>query len=89
VSGEVIALADGELTVETADGELVVHLGPEWYWDAEGIALDTGDEVELTGFFERDEFEVAGVKNSTTGESVILRDESGRPMWAGRGRRGG
>jgi hypothetical protein len=89
VSGEVIALVDGELTVETADGELVAHLGPEWYWDAEGIALDTGDAVELSGFFEGDDFEVAGVENTTTGESVILRDESGHPMWAGGGRRGG
>jgi hypothetical protein len=89
VSGEVVALVDGELTVETTDGELVAHLGPEWYWDAEGIALDVGDEVELTGFFEGDEFEIAGLENTTTGESVILRDESGRPMWAGSGRRGG
>jgi hypothetical protein len=89
VSGEVIALVGGELTVETADGKLVAHLGPEWYWDAEGIALDTGDEVGLTGFFEGDEFEVAGVENTTTGESVILRDESGHPMWAGGGRREG
>ena len=89
VSGEVVALVDGELTLETADGELVAHLGPEWYWDAEGIVLDAGDSVSLTGFFEGDEFEAASVENTTTGESVSLRDESGRPMWAGGGRRGG
>jgi hypothetical protein len=88
VSGEVIARVDGELTIQTADGERVVHLGPEWYWEAEGIALEAGDSAEVTGFYEGDEFEVARVGNTTTGESVTLRDDSGRPMWAGRGRQG-
>jgi uncharacterized protein YdeI (BOF family) len=88
VNGEVIARVDDELIIRTADGEMVVHLGPEWYWDAEGITLSTGDQVQVTGFYEGDEFEVAGVEDTTTGESVTLRDDSGRPMWAGRGRRG-
>jgi hypothetical protein len=88
LSGEVIARVDDELTIQTADGELVVHLGPEWYWDAEGIGLSAGDQVQVTGFYEEDEFEVARVENTTTGESVTLRDDSGRPLWAGRGRQG-
>jgi len=86
VSGEVIGLLDDELTIQAAEGEMVVHLGPEWYWEAEGIALDPGDEVEVTGFYEGDEFETARIENLTTGESVTLRDDSGRPMWAGHGR---
>lgn len=88
MSGVVVARVDDELTIQTADGEMVVHLGPEWYWDAEGIGLSAGDQVQVTGFYEGDEFEVAGVENTTTGESVTLRDDSGRPMWAGRGRQG-
>lgn len=86
VNGEVIALVDDELTIQSADGEMVVHLGPEWYWEAEGIALSAGDQVQITGFYEGDEFGVARVENTTTGQSVTLRDDSGRPMWAGRGR---
>ena len=88
VSGEVTAFVDDELTIRTADGEVVMHLGPEWYWETKGIALNPGDEVEVTGFYESDEFEVAGIENLTTGESVVLRDDSGRPMWAGGGRQG-
>ena len=88
VTGEVTAFVDDELTILTADGEVVMHLGPEWYWEVEGIVLNLGDEVEVTGFYESDEFEVAGIENLTTGESVVLRDESGRPMWAGGGRQG-
>ena len=79
---------EDELSIQTADGEEVMHLGPEWYWEAEGIALNLGDEVEVTGFYESDEFEVAGIENLTTGESVVLRDDSGRPMWSGGGRQG-
>jgi hypothetical protein len=47
VTGEVTAL-DDELVIETVDGEMAVHLGPEWYWKAEGIALNPGDEVEVS-----------------------------------------
>jgi hypothetical protein len=86
VGGEVIARVDDELTIQTADGQMVAHLGPEWYWETEGIALSAGDRVQVIGFYEGDEFEVVGVENITTGESVTLRDDSGRPMWAGRGR---
>ena len=88
VSGEVTAFVDDELTIQTADGEVVMHLGPEWYWEAEGIALNLGDEVEVTGFYDEGEFEVAGIENLSTGESMVLRDDSGRPMWAGGGRQG-
>jgi hypothetical protein len=88
LGGEVIARVDDELTVQTADGEMVLHLGPEWYWDAEGIPLNAGDQVQVTGFYDADEFEVARVENTTSGESVTLRDDSGRPLWAGRGRQG-
>jgi hypothetical protein len=88
LSGEVIAQVDDELTIQTADGEIVAHLGPEWYWETEGIPLGAGDQVQITGFYEGDEFEVARVENTTTGESVTLRDDSGQPLWAGRGRQG-
>jgi hypothetical protein len=89
VTGEVVSLEGGELTVQTTDGEVVAHLGPEWYWEEQGISLDAGDQVSVTGFYEGDEFEVGRIENLTSGESVTLRDDTGRPMWAGRGRREG
>ena len=87
VSGTVVAF-DGDLTVETGEGEMVLHVGATWYWDANGIALNAGDEVEVRGFYDGDEFEIGWIKNVTTGEEIALRDETGRPLWAGRGRRG-
>jgi len=87
VTGTVIAL-DHDLAIQTADGEMVVHLGPEWYWEAQGITLNAGDQVEVTGFYEGDDFEAGQIENLTTGQAVTLRDEVGHPLWAGHGRWG-
>jgi len=47
-----------------------------------------GDQVTLTGFYEGDTFEAAQISNATSGEAVSIRDDAGRPLWAGGGRRG-
>lgn len=86
LSGSVFTLEDDELTIETAEGAVTVHLGPEWYWETEGITLAEGDQVLVSGFYEDDTFEVASIENLTAGQTVTLRDETGRPLWAGRGR---
>jgi hypothetical protein len=79
---------DDELTIQTGDGPVTVHLGPEWYWEDQGIPLAEGDQVKVSGFYEDDTFELADIENLTSGETTLLRDEMGRPLWAGR-RRGG
>jgi hypothetical protein len=83
LTGEVTAV-DGDLTVETAEGELLVGLGQASY--REGFALGVGDEVSVTGFHEDGEFKAGTVENLTTGQTLALRDETGRPMWSGQGR---
>ncbi|HET90094.1 MAG TPA: hypothetical protein ENN99_05040 [Chloroflexi bacterium] len=94
ISGSVVSL-DHDLTLETDTGEMTVHVGPEWYWEAQGILLSPGDRVVVSGFYESREgmaepsFEVGRIESLTTGEAVSLRDDSGHPLWAGRGRRGG
>lgn len=87
VSGTVVATDDG-LTIETAEGEMALETGPTWYWDENGIGLEAGDDVVLYGFYEGDDFEIGGIENLTSGETVRLRDDTGRPLWAGRGRWG-
>ncbi|MGD8968251.1 MAG: hypothetical protein PVI07_12145 [Anaerolineae bacterium] len=88
LSGRVAELTSDELTLETDAGLVTMHLGPEWYWESEGIDLSEGNEVDVTGFYEGDAFEIAEIKNLDTGETATLRDETGRPRWAGRGRGG-
>jgi len=85
VTGTVVAL-DHDLVLRTEEGELVVHLGPEWHWESVGIPLEPGDQVAVVGFYEGDGFEAASIENLTAGQVVVLRDEAGHPRWAGRGR---
>ena len=87
VTGTVVAF-DDHLIVRTTEGDVEVGTGPEWYWEESGFVLNAGDEVELHGFYEGDEFELGWIKNVTTDETLDLRDETGRPLWAGRGRWG-
>lgn len=88
VSGTVVALDGGDLTVQTSEGRLTVNLGPEWYVEGADFALQAGDAVEISGFEEDGTFQVARVANLTSGETLLLRDETGRPLWASRGHRG-
>jgi hypothetical protein len=88
LSGWVVGLTGDELTVQTEEGSVAVHLGPEWYWESEGITLHNEDRVAVTGFYEGDAFEVVEIENLRTQETVSLRDGTGRPLWTGRGRGG-
>ena len=83
VTGRVIFL-DGEVTLQTSGGEVLVGMGQAAYW--EDFALEIGDEVSVLGFYEDGEFKAGTVENLTTGETIVLRDDAGRPMWAGNGR---
>lgn len=88
LTGSVVTLEGDTLTIQTGEGSIAVHLGPEWYWETDGIEIAQGDELAVTGFYEGDKFEVAQVENLATGDTATLRDETGRPLWSGRGRQG-
>ena len=83
LTGEVIVV-DSEITIQTAEGQVLVGMGQAAYWVDFGLKV--GDEVSVTGFHEDGEFKAGTVENLATGETVTLRDETGRPMWAGQGR---
>ena len=81
-----VVVADGELVLDTVTGEVIVGMGQAQYW--EDFVIEEGDEVSVTGFQEEAEFKAGIVKNLNSGESIVLRDDSGRPMWSGQGRSG-
>ena len=86
VQGTVISVDEEELHVQADDGILMVVGHRPWSFAQEqDFSAQAGDEVTLTGFYEGEEFEVGRIENVTSGQSVLLRDENGRPMWAGRG----
>jgi hypothetical protein len=89
LSGVVTSIDAGLLTVQLDNGELVEMAGRPWSFAQEqGFAAEVGDRVYMVGFYEGDEFEVGQIDNDSTGMSVVIREESGRPLWAGQGRRG-
>lgn len=87
-----VATSDGtQLVLVQSDGTQVVIEGRAWrYAQEQGFATQVGDIVTLTGFYESaDVFSAAVIADETSGQSVTVRDESGRPLWAGQGGRGG
>ncbi len=79
------------LILKTGDKTVTVHLGPQSYLQEQPVKISAGDTVE-----------VSGVKNVHRGQEVYLagqvkkgaevlklRDETGRPLWAGNGMRSG
>lgn len=74
------------LSLRTIDQVLDVMLGPSDYIESQGVSLQAGDRVT-----------VSGVRTGTSGmiayevqkgdQILRLRTESGVPLWAGRGRR--
>lgn len=88
VSGIVVEMEE-DLVVRTAGGEEVTFsLGPSWYRDSNGVTIAVGDEVQVTGFYEDGELMAGTVENLSSGQALALRDDSGQPLWSGRGRRG-
>jgi hypothetical protein len=89
LQGSVVSADAAALVVLTTDGKEIELEGRSWSFAQElGFSAQVGDELTLIGFYEGDELEVALIKDATNGLAVALRDENGRPLWAGRGRRG-
>jgi hypothetical protein len=86
--GIVSTVGGDTLTVELPDGETIVVEGRAWSFAQErGFTSQVGDQVKLTGAIQ-DEFQIWGIENLTTGQTITLRDGNGRPQWAGRGKWG-
>ena len=89
LQGSVVSVDSSALVVQVAGDELVVEGRPWSFAQEQGFAAQEGDELAVVGFYEGDEFEAGRLDNLSTGLSIPIREESGRPLWAGRGRRGG
>lgn len=89
LQGNVVSVDGNALIVQTTDGqEIVVENRAWWFAQEQGFSIQVGDQVTLVGFYEGGDFETGQMVNITTGQSVLIREEGGRPLWAGRGRRG-
>jgi hypothetical protein len=67
------------LKVGTASYE--IHLGPADYRTNQGLVLNNEDQATVKGFVYGTD--VAVMEIETGGKKITLRDETGRPAWAG------
>ena len=83
----VLAPEDGvDLVIEMSDGKkLTVGTGPN-YMASQGFILQAGEPVQVMGYWEDHEFKAAQVTRLADGQTITLRNELGRPAWAGAGR---
>jgi hypothetical protein len=89
VTGTVVSVADDLVEIKTDTGEVIPFEGrPLSFATEQGLSLKAGDAVTLDGYNENDEFKIGEVTNLSSGVKITLRDASGRPGWAGRGRQG-
>jgi hypothetical protein len=88
LAGSVSVANDDELVVQIDGGaEVVIEGRALRFLQEQGFQVQVGQRLSLTGFYEGDDFEVGAVENLTTRLSVQVRDQDGRPLWAGRGSR--
>jgi hypothetical protein len=86
LQGHVASANENALVVRMSSGELVTVENRPWRFAQEqGFLAAVGDEVALTGFYEGEEFETGQLANITTNLVIEIRQENGRPLWAGGG----
>ncbi|HTP05858.1 MAG TPA: DNA-binding protein [Nitrospirota bacterium] len=73
------------LVLKTDKETIALHLGPEWYIERQDVKLEKGDKIEVKGsritFDGKPAIIAAEIKK---GDNVlVLRDNSGIPVWAG------
>ncbi len=89
VVGTVVSMNEEELVLQLQDGQEMVIECKSWTYALElGFTTEIGNELKLYGFYEGEEFEVGGFEDLTTQLLTMVREESGRPFWAGGSGRG-
>lgn len=94
VRGSIIALQFGTnrhnlmLEIESDGTRMIIVLGPQRYWANHGVPVKEGDEVVARGSRAQGRDGVfyllaQEITLPQQGVAVILRDEFGRPKWAG------
>ena len=88
IEGTVLSGDETSLVLLMSDGEQIVLDGRTWTYAIEaGFATAAGHSIQLQGFDEDGEFKVLSMLDHDTLAAITLREENGRPLWAGKGGR--
>jgi len=80
ISGTLVRIGD-EWGLKSVDKVYEIHMGPRGYRTSQGVVLKDGAQAAIRGFVYGTDISVAMLQ--TEGGSILLRDETGRPAWAG------
>jgi hypothetical protein len=88
--GTVSEYVSSYFTLVAENGQNIqAQLGNPIYLDQIGLSILDGDLVVVDGFYDADGgFAIGQITLDSTGQTYVLRDELGRPLWSG-GPRGG
>jgi len=86
LEGKISSIDETSLVILATNGESVEIADRPWrYAQDQGFFPSLEDHVTIEAFIdEYGSLEVASIKDLTNDQNLILRDENGRPMWAGR-----
>jgi hypothetical protein len=74
------------LVLGMKDENVIIENRAWWYALEAGFNAAVNDEVRVRGFYDDGVYEAISLENLTQGTQVDLRDQTGRPLWAGGGR---
>ena len=77
---------DQIVVLDETGGQTIVENRAWWYALDAGFSAAAGDALQLIGFNDDGVFETISLENVTQSITVQIREESGRPLWAGGGR---
>lgn len=81
--GTITSLDVTGMTLSLADASSVyVELGPNSYWQSQGVTLAVDERVTVQGFFNGEQYHAALV-TKVDGVTLRVRNEAGQPLWAG------
>ena len=86
IEGTLISYQGGRMTMSTIEGNLITfQTGQPRFFASQGVTFQVGDEIEVLGYYQNEQFMAGEITQNSTGLWVMLRDPNGRPLWAGPG----
>ena len=84
LSGTIVEFNSDSFWVQSENSGNLEISGRAWRFAQDsGYLPAVGNEVKLNGFYENGEFEVSTIEDLTSGQTILLREDTGRPLWSG------
>ncbi len=82
-AGTITAIdATGIQLLQDSGESVYVELGPQDYWQSQGITLETGQQVDITGAVNDGMYHATSL-TTRDGDTLVLRTDTLQPMWSG------